>query len=68
MFGMQTLDTEMVIVHHMPLLKKHGYDVFFAGHEHIMAYSHAPDSIFDESKTETEAIDIFNQLMNVWND
>jgi hypothetical protein len=62
LFGMFYADTEMALLHLMPKLKEHNYDVHFNGHEHQMNYAHAPDSIFNEPKIEQEAISFFDQI------
>jgi len=62
LFGMHYTDTEMIVTHLMPLLKEHGYDVYFNGHEHMMNYAHAPDSLFKESKAESEAISLWQRI------
>ena len=62
---MHYADTEMVLLHLLPKLKQHGYDVYFNGHEHMMNYAHAPDSIYDEPKIESEAISFFEKIYDV---
>jgi len=59
-------DTEEIVLHLMKKLRDNNYDVYLNGHEHMMNYAHAPDSIYKEPKVETEAVSIVEKVMNIW--
>ena len=42
MFALSYLDYQSIIVDFLPRMKEHNYDVFFAGHEHLMNYANIP--------------------------
>ena len=66
LFGMHYTDTESIVTQLMPLLKEHEYDVYFNGHEHMMNYAHAPDSIFTEPIIESEIISAYQRFRNIF--
>lgn len=44
LFGVDAVDSTEIFADFFPEIKKHGYDIYFNGHEHMMTLSSAPET------------------------